>query len=286
MWSRSHGFTLVELMVVIAIIGILISLLLPAIQAARSAARRAHCSNNLKQIGLAMHGHHDVHRALPPAISPRGDDSSAFVAILPYLEQENLLRQYNPEKSPLDEENLQVVNTPLSTYVCPAMTVGRPVPNSDCDDMGAPSSYALSTGSLATRYGPHNGAIVGIGSGCVTLSSVANADGTSHTLLAGELDYGLANWPDYCEKGVTKGGTTQWAFAYPGVSWASTVGIFNSDRLVNGFAEWETFRSDHPGGAFFVLVDGSVHFVEEGIEPEILDALATREEGEAADFPF
>jgi hypothetical protein len=94
------------------------------------------------------------------------------------------------------------------------------------------------------------------------------------------LDYGLENWPDRCVEGVTKGGTTQWAFAYPGISWASTLGVFNSNRLVNLFEEWETFRSDHSHGAFFLMVDGSVRFVSDVVTKDVLDALATRDGGE------
>ncbi|TVS20773.1 MAG: DUF1559 domain-containing protein, partial [Planctomycetaceae bacterium] len=85
---RRRGFTLVELLVVIAIIGVLVALLLPAVQAAREAARRSQCSNNLKQIGLAMHNYADVHKAFPPAAMTVGQHSAtAFVFILPFIEQ-------------------------------------------------------------------------------------------------------------------------------------------------------------------------------------------------------
>lgn len=111
MWSRSRlGFTLVELLVVIAIIGILIALLLPAVQAAREAARRSQCSNNLKQIGLALHNYHDVNRVFPPAalnpgaqgtgkvhatygqmVPPGGvRNFTGYIAILPYIEQQGI----------------------------------------------------------------------------------------------------------------------------------------------------------------------------------------------------
>src|SRR5688500_13046230 len=92
------GFTLVELLVVIAIIGILVAMLLPAVQAAREAARRSSCSNNIKQLGIACHNYHDVHKTLPPMRIgwPYGNNSeclSGFVSLCPFMEQQPLANQ-------------------------------------------------------------------------------------------------------------------------------------------------------------------------------------------------
>ena len=95
--KRQSGFTLVELLVVIAIIGVLVALLLPAVQSAREAARRMSCSNNLKQLSLALHNYEDTHKTLPPA----GIDSNQMswtVLLLPYFEQQNLYDKFNFNK--------------------------------------------------------------------------------------------------------------------------------------------------------------------------------------------
>ncbi|MFM9068057.1 MAG: DUF1559 domain-containing protein [Planctomycetota bacterium] len=91
--KRRPGFTLVELLVVIAIIGILVALLLPAVQAAREAARRTQCLNNLKQLGLALHNYHDSRRSFPAGASPNVTAFNWRVAIWPFMEQQSLFDQ-------------------------------------------------------------------------------------------------------------------------------------------------------------------------------------------------
>ena len=154
-WNRS-GFTLVELLVVIAIIGILVGLLLPAVQAAREAARRMQCSNNLKQLGLAIHNHESTYKWVPawgkefalndtyaasnnpffPA--PCGDTrrSGCFLQLLPYIEQANIANLIDPKKPLLDPRNLPppfplgtnspAVLSPVPVFVCPSTPTGIP----------------------------------------------------------------------------------------------------------------------------------------------------------------
>ena len=116
--QKSGGFTLVELLVVITIIGILIALLLPAVQAAREAARTMQCSNNLKQIGLAIHNFHDAHKAMPPTRQSCYHGSWATV-LWPYMEQQGLADAWGDTLSYFEQPlaNLQVQ---IAAYLCPS----------------------------------------------------------------------------------------------------------------------------------------------------------------------
>ena len=123
-WSR-QGLTLLELLVVIAIIGILIGLVLPAVQQVRGAAARASCQNNLKQIGLALHGYHDDQGALPPGMMSSqpnlcNAEATGFTLLLPYLEGVNLSRLYDFSQPWWSAQNAQAVGTKVRVFLCPA----------------------------------------------------------------------------------------------------------------------------------------------------------------------
>ena len=315
-----RGFTLVELLVVIAIIGMLIALLLPAVQAAREAARRAQCANNLKQIGLALHNYHAACGSFPPGninrtagmcpgmAEPAVSYSTRFgnwmIAILPYMEQAALFDRYSIDYHNESPENQAVRETSVSTYVCPSdfapLTPAVPAtgPAAQAGAKYMPGSYRAVSGRsddgqnyldsemMFSYQANSRGVIHTVGVWGFDTESIANVrDGTSNTLMVGEST-----------TRSSPARRTFWAysFAYYTMSGATAQRrtlLGDYDRCVeNGGPGGEIpckrgWGGLHPGGLSFALCDGSVRFLSDSIDMALFCDLATIAGGEVAALP-
>ncbi len=192
---RKSGFTLVELLVVITIIGILIALLLPAVQAAREAARRSQCVNNLKQLALGFHNYHQQKNCFPAyqyavaitrpgtAYSYRWEYTGPFTLIMPYIEQTQLYEQYNFNCGWDQSTNATLKNSKIAAFICP--TDG---PYADRARNG--NNYAVSTGSTIGFYSSNPTKANGIFMQSVEMTFAEIRDGASNTILLGEINKG------------------------------------------------------------------------------------------------
>lgn len=348
-WRRA--FTLVELLVVIAIIGILVALLLPAVQAAREAARRMQCSNNLKQLGLALHNYHDTYKVFPcngfqfggTAISPvawtDSSKGSQLVKLLPFMEQTPLWNQIrfsgrNPPINGANPNNTEwqsnlatgqmVWSVRIDGLMCPSY---QQFSGWQWDDQNARafSCYGFSLGNQqmdslngsCTAFnpppspGPNNTVRGGnmFGTGPVGHGNTVNPaevsgpfsrgpwaakiaqinDGTSNVIAIGEVlphkgDHTWNGWMHFNSLWVAT--TAPINFKVTGIGepgWNTLPGY-----SCNHWQNWQTsqgFKSNHPGGAQFVLCDGSVQFLPETIDYVTYQRLGCRRDGGAVNIP-
>ena len=290
MFMRRSGFTLVELLVVIAIIGILIALLLPAVQAAREAARRMSCSNNLKQIGLALHMYHDTNKCLPPgwiAFDPSSGQPHWFgqpgwgwaARILPFMEQTTVYKNLVHFELPItDSANAEVRLTELAVFRCPSDTGegtfvlegGGPYVGS-----GSFSPVELPVGNYLGVFGPldfHDVCPSGTcdGGGPLVFQRAVRfrdiTDGLSQTFVVGERSRKLApgTWVGLVTGGLHAPARIVGVATYPP----------NSEEEEEHY--YHNFSSRHPSGTHFLSADGSVKLIPETIDTVTYHGLCTR----------
>lgn len=311
--SRASGFTLVELLVVIAIIGILVGLLLPAVQAAREAARRMQCSNNMKQIGLALHNYSSAFSALPAGsnglpnaagTSFNGHGWTWHASILPYIEQGpfyEAIQGLDGMGHELGDQNtgkpLVVRKTTLQVFWCPS----QPDVRGGSQKNGyQPSNY---NGNMGTRIGNGNDNCICIGIatladmmskpwGCMNGNGIFYVrsrtrfgdviDGLSNTIFVSEVpDSGgnaMGGFSAGCDRRAMFSGG---ADANPPVEMSEYLIAAEGNDPINGGAE-EASGSWHTGGAYFVMGDGSVQFLSENMDMKTYQAISTRAGGEVA----
>ncbi|MFM7097507.1 MAG: DUF1559 domain-containing protein [Gemmataceae bacterium] len=303
---RSKGFTLIELLVVIAIIAILIGLLLPAVQKVREAASKMKCQNNLKQLSLGFHSYHDVHKKLPPGMSPGtvnyGDLYCCWgtwqVAILPFIEQEaafKIYQNYGGDDSTGPRYgtgvNLQVTQRRYQVLTCPTETspnapLGGITSHNYAVNFGNTSIYQVPTitvGGVTVTFGeapfkPNSGS---------PLTHIT--DGTSSTLLVAEVIQGQrADLRGYGFWGPATGFTT---FAGPNSSTPDTPPQNCDANMPNPPCTQATTsnpinqftRSKHTGGVNAGMVDGSIRFVTNNIAIATWRGMGSARGGEVID---
>lgn len=299
-----NGFTLVELLVVIAIIGVLVALLLPAVQAARETARRARCSNNLRQLGLALIGYHDAYKQYPKGVASgpvafKDDGYGWAVALLPFLEETALFELINPDWEPGVFRNTfaqtgQIIrggDREIAIFRCPTSQLPAIVSGSSPFRNGyATSDYKACNGCdlpIDPSRSCENQGLFCKTSDCIaagyrkiTMKHVT--DGLSKTLAFGESAFypahEIKNWPIWMGAPNTDE-TVLFKAGDPAI-----INCAITPRSITGFAtaiDNDCAFSWHDGGAMFCLADGSVHFLPETIDLEVYTYLGTKNDGEA-----
>lgn len=279
----SRGFTLIELLVVMTVIGVLIALLLPAVQQAREAARRAHCKSNLKQIALGLHNYHDAFSIFPsgqyyclpntPCNAPAfvSDGWGWTASLLPFVDQAPLFNGFNFSLAMRDPHHAHLLATSLPLFQCPSDATRKallpPTVNTFLPERFATSNYCGNGGSFGNSL---EAPILAAGplqtNGLLGRDSARRlrdvTDGASNTFLVGEVIHYDFNWDP----------TLFGHFHLPRAACCTLKLVRHGNRTLNPDAsatvdeKREGFSSLHAGGAHFAMCDGSVRFVSESID--------------------
>ncbi|MFM7290619.1 MAG: DUF1559 domain-containing protein [Planctomycetia bacterium] len=314
---RRHpaAMTLVELLVVIAIIGTLVGLLLPAVQGAREAARQSQCSNNLKQVGIAFHNHHDARGSFPPL-----DVTSTTVGsipawawgtmVLPYIEQADLYARLNPQTTwgqtgadtfataTADSTRLALINSSIATYRCASDPAGAR--NDLLGTSGAVIQYGRSNYVISVHDVGFSGDVFNVASNGIAFCNSRVkfkdiTDGTASTLAVGERLHrrvgqqadSTTDFPPYAPMSAYWAGGPEGGFVltdsrlrrHRGSLQYGATAIYQ----INDFSTVWTrngYSSYHPGNAMFVFSDGAVKFLDQTIDATTFQRLANRKDGQ------
>jgi prepilin-type N-terminal cleavage/methylation domain-containing protein/prepilin-type processing-associated H-X9-DG protein len=321
---RQPAYTLIELLVVIAIIAILIGLILPAVQKIREAANRLRCTNNLKQIGLALHNYHDANGHFPPSylwtdpgvpagggvgnvfdrpppasfVQPNWPGWGWAALLLPYLEQDNLFGTIDLTGPTVGAQGATARATALRVYTCPSDTragtytvqtvAGAPLvdvtTNSYAGCFGSSRSGRLAL--LAIVNAPDLGNGIFIRNGRLTIADVT--DGLSNTLAVGERAamFARSPWVGVLDQGTIR--TTTGAPVYQSVVHPPPVMVVartGTKNLNDPYSEPCEFFTPHPGGMPALFADGAVHRIPVSIDLDVYRALGSRAGGEPVSSP-
>lgn len=303
------GFTLIELLVVIAVISLIMSMLLPAVQKAREAARRLQCSNNLKQLGLALHNYHDAFQKFPPGYlsngvtemqptdAETGTGFSWMTMLLPMVEQDTVYDDFDFSLAANDPANTDNQHHIIATLLCPS--------DNEMEKkfimMDGSNEIEVGATNYVGVYGYGNARMMpGMGTGLLFRNSEVQfrdvKDGTSQTLAIGERTQELhrsiwsAAMPGYTVNAgmemmpMHMEGSSSLVLGHVGMDAMPPMMMMPMHHTPNSTSHVVNFSSNHPGGTNFVAVDGSVHFLSDNVYYDVFRHLGEIDDGQLATF--
>ena len=287
--TYSAGFTLVELLVVLAIIGILIALLLPAVQAVREAARRMQCQNHLKQIGLGILNYESVHRVFPMP-KTEDPDHNLLAFLLPYVEQQAIYDQYDWNSNWSSIKNRPARQNDIETFLCPSAPSNRVCRNrqyyatdyATCEHIaGSVSGPLVAAGVIKDRRSWYN-LFQPYWEGPSRSASVR--DGMSNTFMLFECSGRPWKYLEHGRRGDPEATPKE---PISGADWADSDAEFWIHEVCHGSqffncSNRNEIYSFHPDGANFLYGDGSVRFHSQTMEAEAFVSRFTRAAGDVA----